>query len=564
MEAWLQANKPGLSLSAEGKLWHAIKALGDDLRLAQVLCATGAFLAVVRQGAWQRLAKLDDEKLEATVPAEVRKACQSAAVFPSKLPPGTGPLLRDLASLAGELGEAQLFEYFTTRFLEAQHRSFAATPPPLAKFVADLVGERPRTLLDPACGTGTLLLAASDQHRRLLGQERDTDLAQVAAIRLALSAEQAVVVGGDSLHADGFGGELVDAVVCHPPFNERDWGHEELAADPRWEYGLPPRMESELAWVQHGLAHVKPGGIVVTLMPVTAANRRSGRRIRANLVRKGALRGVVDLPPSMASTAGIPAHLWLLTRPVPGSPPPATVWFASAVKDRPAELASAWVAYLREPTAEPSSGRTVATIDLLDEDVDLTPDRYLAEGGGDQVTVQSLTDEINDLLGRVRRLLPAQPEPLAVSLTTAGELAQAGILEIIRPGREEQAWSEAGDIVVTPGTDRLDVEVTRRPTLVTARNHLIRIHRRDVDPEFIAGFLRSAHNPVPSSGTSSGMRRDVRKAVVPRLPAIETQRAYGEVFRRLEELRVVLNEAAAKGERLTRLVLDEITRDARP
>ncbi|MBO0517649.1 N-6 DNA methylase, partial [Streptomyces beijiangensis] len=72
---------------------------------------------------------------------------------------------------------------------------------------------------------------------------------------------------GDTLRADAFGQLAADAVLCHPPFNERNWGHDELAYDPRWEYGFPARTESELAWVQHALAHLREGGTAVLLMP---------------------------------------------------------------------------------------------------------------------------------------------------------------------------------------------------------------------------------------------------------------------------------------------------------
>ncbi|MZE77930.1 N-6 DNA methylase, partial [Streptomyces sp. SID5475] len=70
----------------------------------------------------------------------------------------------------------------------------------------------------------------------------------------------------DSLREDGpaFRGEA-DVVLCNPPFNERDWGHAELATDPRWVYGHPPRTEPELAWVQHALACLRPGGTAVLL-----------------------------------------------------------------------------------------------------------------------------------------------------------------------------------------------------------------------------------------------------------------------------------------------------------
>nr|BFE87010.1 hypothetical protein GCM10020093_096110 [Planobispora longispora] len=94
-------------------------------------------------------------------------------------------------------------------------------------------------------------------------------------------------MAGDSLREDGLAGALADAVLCDPPFNERAWGYDELTGDSRWEYGLPPRSEPELAWVQHCLAHVRPGGLVAILMPAAAASRRPGKRIRGNLLRAG-------------------------------------------------------------------------------------------------------------------------------------------------------------------------------------------------------------------------------------------------------------------------------------
>ncbi|NEB82780.1 N-6 DNA methylase, partial [Streptomyces anulatus] len=100
----------------------------------------------------------------------------------------------------------------------------------------------------------------------------------------------------DTLRADAFGRLATDTVLCHPPFNDRNWGHDELAYDPRWEYGFPARVESELAWVQHALARLRDGGTAVLLMPPAAASRRSGRRIRADLLRRGALRAVIALP----------------------------------------------------------------------------------------------------------------------------------------------------------------------------------------------------------------------------------------------------------------------------
>ncbi|TDD56485.1 hypothetical protein E1286_02340 [Nonomuraea terrae] len=139
------------------------------------------------------------------------------------------------------------------------------------------------------------------------GQELNENTARLASIRLRLHGFDTRIEVGDSLRADAFAGEQFDAVVCNPPFNERGWGYDELTSDPRWEFGLPPRGESELAWVQHCLAHVRPGGLVVIMMPGVAAGRRPGRRVRGNLLRAGVLRAIVSLFPGAApASSGAP------------------------------------------------------------------------------------------------------------------------------------------------------------------------------------------------------------------------------------------------------------------
>ncbi|WP_392973119.1 class I SAM-dependent DNA methyltransferase [Streptomyces sp. LN245] len=133
-------------------------------------------------------------------------------------------------------------------------------------------------------------------------------------------------------------------MLCNPPFAVRDWGHDELAYDPRWAYGVPPRAESELAWVQHALAHLAPGGYAVLLLPPAAASRASGRRVRAELVRAGALRAVVALPVGASVPLHVGLQIWILRRPEPGGAERKSVLFvdtAAATTDAAGHTASA-------------------------------------------------------------------------------------------------------------------------------------------------------------------------------------------------------------------------------
>ncbi|MGW6895713.1 N-6 DNA methylase [Streptomyces sp. NBC_01727] len=388
------------------------------------------------------------------------------------------PLLRATAELAAGIGARQAFEFLLGRQLDANPRQFTLTPPDLAELMAALVeaGSRPaRTVLDPATGTGALLRALS-RPAALYGQDADPDLAALTALRLALNSTvescTVAVRTGDTLRADAFPQLAVDAVLCHPPFNERNWGHDELAYDPRWEYGFPARTESELAWVQHALAHLREGGTAVLLMPPAAASRRSGRRIRADLLRRGALRAVVALPAGAAPPYGIPLHLWVLRKPgagvrpspelllvdtaEPAEPAAATAAAtASGGRDRldwqavRSAVLDAWEPFDRAertgPESDASLGRTgqdrpgvsrvVPVIELLDDDVDLAPARHLPPptAGGGPAELTRVRDRLTETLRLTASLTPPLADlsdPAHWPLTTVGELARAGALQL--------------------------------------------------------------------------------------------------------------------------------------
>ncbi|MBT2456071.1 N-6 DNA methylase, partial [Streptomyces sp. ISL-86] len=298
IEDWLRAQGKLAEVPLRERVWQQVTA--HPVGAVAALVEVGAALLVVRERPtdWLELAAVPDERMAALLPPVLDQVL-TARLGPrhplgtTSLRPAAMPLLRGAAELAAELGARTAFEFLLGRHLEANPRQYTLTPDDCAALMAAVAGPTARTVLDPACGTGTLLRAVTGA-TALSAQDASPELAALAGLRLALhSAAEVRAAAADSLRADAFAQPAVDAVLCHPPFNERNWGHEELAYDPRWEYGLPARTESELAWVQHALAHLREGGTAVLLMPPAVAARRSGRRIRADLLRRGALRAVV-------------------------------------------------------------------------------------------------------------------------------------------------------------------------------------------------------------------------------------------------------------------------------
>ncbi len=551
VEAWLRAQGKLVEVPLAERAWQELRALaGDDLRLAAALADAGGLLA--------------------------------------RDPAGAPAAARDLAAA---LGPADAFEVLLGRYQEGLARRGAVTPPDMAELMATLA-DGARTVLDPACGTGELLLAAQDHGAtRLLGQDAAAGTARLAAVRLRLAGSDATVEAADALRSDAFGGVLADAVLCDPPFHERAWGHEDLTADPRWRYGLPPRQEPELAWVQHALAHLAPGGLAVVLMPAAAAARRPGRRIRAQLLRKGALQAVAALSATH--------QLWLL-RP-PGTPD--RVLMAGPAGQE--AIARAWQAFTAgRGCDEPGVSRAVPIIDLLDEEVDLTPARWLSAPAPERIGERfsqaraRLAALAGELPGLLPDLLPAAGAPGAGAHQAAAregravpvaELARMGYLAIqAAPARGELApgdqalltaddvvaarpasgraaqdgrWPpvSAGDVVVATAGGRLAAQVaTEGGCLLGPGLILLRPDPARLDPYFLAGVLGSSANAqVSLVQTGATGRADIRRAQVPQLP-LAGQRRYGEAFRRMADLAVALRSASAAGADLAQLLADGV------
>ncbi|MCX4787193.1 N-6 DNA methylase [Streptomyces sp. NBC_01221] len=640
VEQWLRDQGKLAEVPLRERVWQQLA--GHPAGAVPALVHTGCALLLRRNSptAWREIAAVSDEAMAgvlsltlkdmladrfgpATVAGRAVHTPGRAELLPSV------PLLRGAAEMAAETGARETFEFLLGRQLDANPRQYTLTPPGLAELMAALVetGKQPaRTVFDPAAGTGALLRAV-DRPTALYAQEADPDLAALTALRLALHTDPdnnctLAARAGDTLRADAFPQLAADAVLCHPPFNERNWGHDELAYDPRWEYGFPARTESELAWVQHALAHLREGGTAVLLMPPAAASRRSGRRIRADLLRRGALRAVIALPAGAAPPYGIPLHLWVLRKPGSGPHPSPELLLVDTAE--PAESPSAgptaatpsggrdrldwqavrsavleawrWFEGERENAAKGVGASAVPVIELLDDDVDLAPARHLpspAAAGGPAKLIR-VRERLTETLGLTGSLTPpavTPAEPARWPLTTVGELARAGALQLRTGGSgtgpvpvltehdvlgsaapsgslpadgpsEEPVLVEPGDVVVPVLGGGSVTRVIDESTAGAALGRNLQLLRPDpaaLDPWFLAGFLRgTANNRQASSYASTATRLDARRLQLPRLPLAE-QRKYGERFRALSEFEGALRLAGRLGGQLVQGMYDGLT-----
>ncbi|MFE0511208.1 N-6 DNA methylase [Streptomyces sp. NPDC058964] len=485
VQTWLDKQRKGQDVSEEVQLWQALRgAYGEDV-----------------------LGGLGDVAGLLAAPGRANAGAMSAE---------TVALVRRLAesSSASEVVTA-LAERFTDSVRRAG--SDQVTSPRIVRAVRHFAGEvaTDATLFDPACGIGTLLLTIGPERGpRRYGQESDARSARFAQLRADLAGRTDVgIVTGDSLRDDRWADLKADLVVCDPPIGDADWGREELLLDSRWEFGTPSRAEGELAWVQHAYAHTAPGGRVLMVMPASVAYRKAGRRIRAELVRRGVLTQVTALPSGAAASHALPVHLWHLRRPESLGDAATSVRMVDLTANDP------------DGSLQPRSDQTadVSLIELLDDAVDLTPGRHVVESHRDYAAeYQALRLELAEQVGLLAELLPGLTAGAGVSAlegpsVSVADLARAGLVEY-------------GDPEPVSVSDQLDTD-------------------------FLQGFLRSSANTRRSTSASGTFRLDGKGARIPQMD-IADQRRYGAAFRALQQFEELARRVAELSTQASALARD--------
>jgi SAM-dependent methyltransferase len=422
-------------------------------------------------------------------------------------------------------------------------------------------------LYDPACGIGAALLesvARGAAPSRVVGHDISRAALKIAAQRAELHGVPVDLLETDVLAHDADPSLRADVIIAEPPFGMR-FDVPNRLTDRRFEFGTPPPMSADLAWIQHVIAHLADSGRGFVLAPPgTLYKGGAEAKIRTELVRRGCVEAVVALPGKLLPHTSIPLALWVVRRPIAGGNGSVLLIDASEVAN-PEDYVAAWLT--DDSSLVDVAHAQLPIADVLAQDSVLTPQRWLvsADGNPDQVrstyrNAWATIDTQSAELGAALTAIDRQPAFSAARVLTVRDLSDQEVLDI-RIGRPAQSYEElpnalqacivtAGDIrdgdlpraVDTVGsqghpdlTQPGDVLVTTMNVVRTCVDatggrlpstgvYRLRVRNDVLSPDFLAIALAGSWNERLQAGTTI-QRASIKELEVPVLPMSEQERA---------------------------------------
>ncbi|WP_394185317.1 type I restriction-modification system subunit M [Pseudoalteromonas tetraodonis] len=230
------------------------------------------------------------------------------------------------------LGDA--YEYLMRHFATESGKSKGQfyTPSEVSQILAKVVGikeDTPQdaTAYDPTCGSGSLLLKASDQAMRgltLYGQEMDNATSALARMNMILhNNTTAKIWKGNTLSDPQWKDapnqlKTFDFAVANPPFSNKNWTSgltPENDLYNRFTWGIPPEKNGDYTFLLHIIKSLKSTGKGAVILPHGVLFRGNAEAtIRENLIKQGYIKGIIGLPANLFYGTGIPACIIVIDK----------------------------------------------------------------------------------------------------------------------------------------------------------------------------------------------------------------------------------------------------------
>lgn len=224
------------------------------------------------------------------------------------------------------LGDA--YEYMIGQFAAGAGKKAGEfyTPQEVSRILSEIVTTgktRLRTVYDPTCGSGSLLLQTQKLGKAdaIYGQEKINTTYNLARMNMLLHGVKYSdfdIQNGDTLEADAFGDRQFDAVVANPPFSAQWTAADKFNNDDRFSKAgvLAPKSKADYAFILHMIYHLNEGGTMACIAPHGVLFRGAAEgKIRQFLIeKKNYIDAIIGLPANIFYGTSIPTCILVMKK----------------------------------------------------------------------------------------------------------------------------------------------------------------------------------------------------------------------------------------------------------
>ncbi|MCH5240718.1 MAG: type I restriction-modification system subunit M [Muribaculaceae bacterium] len=228
------------------------------------------------------------------------------------------------------LGDA--YEYMISQFAAGAGKKAGEfyTPQEVSQILADIVTTgktRLRSVYDPTCGSGSLLIRAARNGRAedIYGQEKNPTTYNLCRMNMLLHGikfKNFKIENNDTLEKDEFldrtGADGFDAVVANPPFSATWTAAQKFLSDDRFSRAgvLAPKSKADYAFILHMIHHLNEGGTMACVAPhgVLFRGASEGAIRRYLIENKNYIDAIIGLPANIFYGTSIPTCILVLKK----------------------------------------------------------------------------------------------------------------------------------------------------------------------------------------------------------------------------------------------------------
>ena len=290
-------------------------------------------------------------------------------------------------------------------------------------------------VFDPTCGTSTTLLGAGAciSEATVIGNDVSQNAVTLSTLRAYLEEVPATFTTSDILMEDPQPNLQADTIVSEPPFGLRPGLGGVNTVERLLGISIPRGLFADPAFLAYPVTHLSEKGRAYVLTSPHPCYHERLDEFRRQLVARGIVEAIIQLPEKLLNTTSISTVLWVLRAPDSSRANDPVLLADASDSQAPEELVAEWLEAMRQGKETTIPTGPITLVDMITEDSNLLPSHVFKESlSADEAFEHFHTswENLGETLQSIGALMPTN-KPALDSLSKSVELLPISKLEAV-------------------------------------------------------------------------------------------------------------------------------------